>query len=751
MQKQVSLVALAMATVASPSLAQEVVEGGSAEATPQADQVRSENLIIVSARRREETTQDIPLSISAFGSEEIDKFGFENAFDIAQQTPNVNISSFFDNSKPEIVIRGLGPQRLFSAFEQTPVGVYYDDIFSGSRSAHLAQMFDLERVEVLRGPQGTLFGRNTTGGAINFISKKPGDAFSLEGSVTYGRFNELSFEAAVDLPLSDTLAVRLAGIKRDRDGYVKNISGIPGVPERLQDVDNWGARAIIEWTPNASMDWTLNVHGFGSDTNTPAIFGRIGQGNGEPNTITGFVHPEDFYTLSINEVPEETIDAWGASLTGNIDIGNVTVTTITAYEDVEAFEFEDSDATPFAIQAFSVPDDHWQFSQELRFASNFGSLDWILGFYYYKDNLKANNVFNGFRDPFFGVAPGFEADNFLDQDTENWAIFGDVRLPLTDTLTVNGGLRFTSEDKSINADATVVVFSPDGMGGEIPFTIPTIVDEEVEADSNELTGRITLEWKPNDDLMIYGGYSRGFKSGGFNSQAFASPTELEPYDPETVDAFELGLKSTLFGGAATFNASIFHQKIKGLQSLVVIEDPFLGPLFFVRNAAEATSKGAEIEFRAEPMDGLTTSLGVGLVDAEFDSFPFNDGTGRDATGNKLPGVPSLSVNGLVQYEAYLAGGSSVTPRFDFSYVSDQFFEAQNRPLLDEQEGYILANASLSWRSSNERYEVRGWVKNLFDKQYFAKALGGQSVSAGNATSYHGAPRMYGVTFRFRFD
>jgi len=151
------------------------------------------------------------------------------------------------------------------------------------------------------------------------------------------------------------------------------------------------------------------------------------------------------------------------------------------------------------------------------------------------------------------------------------------------------------------------------------------------------------------------------------------------------------------------------------------------------------------------MDGLTTSLGVGLVDAEFDSFPFNDGTGRDATGNKLPGVPSLSVNGLVQYEAYLAGGSSVTPRFDFSYVSDQFFEAQNRPLLDEQEGYILANASLSWRSSNERYEVRGWVKNLFDKQYFAKTLGGQSVSAGNATSYHGAPRMYGVTFRFRFD
>jgi len=706
--------------------------------------------VTVTAQKREQSTQDISLSVTAFGETQLKEYGFKNLFDVAQHAPNVHIASFFDNSKPEIIIRGLGPQQLFSAFEQVPVGIYNDEVFAGSRSAHLAQMFDLERVEILRGPQGTLYGRNTTGGAINFISRKPGDEFAAEGAVTYGRFDELNFEGGVDIPVSDTLKMRIAGVKRDRDGYTKNVSGVPGTPNRLQNIDNWGARAIVQWTPSDSMEWTLNIHGFGSDTNSPAIHGDIGQGRGEPNVITGFAQPAGFHTLSIDTTPEENLDAWGMSLTGTFDIGEITVTSITAYEDVEAFELEDSDASPISLQVFSVPDDLWQFSQELRFASTTAGLDWVAGVYYYTDNLKANNFYGGFRDPIFGVASGFEADNFLEQDTENWAIFADVRWPVFENVTLNGGIRYTSEDKKIDGDANVRIFFPDGLGGEIPFDIPTIVDAHVETDADDVTGRAAIEWTPTEDIMIYGSYGRGFKSGGFNSQAFATVDELTPYGPETVDAFEIGIKSSWFDNRLIVNAALFHQEIKDLQSLIVIDDPLLGPLFFVRNAAEATNQGLEIDVRARPVEGLDIAFGIGLVDAEFDSFPFNDGTGRDATGNQLP-TPSLTMNGLVQYQFPLSGGSTLTPRIDFSFVGDQWFDAQNRPLIDEQTEYLVANASLTWRSTDERYEVQGWVRNLGDKEYIFKAIGNQSVSAGTTTSYHAPPRTYGVTFRYYYN
>ena len=709
--------------------------------------------IVVTAQKREQSVQDISLSISAFSEVELREYGFKNLFDVAQHAPNVQITSFYDHSKPEIVIRGMSPQQVFSAFEQVPVGIYYDEVFSGSRSAHLAQMFDLERVEILRGPQGTLYGRNTTGGAINFIARKPGDKFKAEGAVTYGRFDQIDFEGGVDVPLSDTLALRVAGVKRDRDGYTKNISGIPGTPDRLQDIDNWGVRGILQWTPSDTMQWTLNVHAFASDTNTPAVHGEKGQGRGEPNVITGFAQPADFHTLSINTAPREDTDAWGVALTGTFEFRGITVTSITAYEDVESFEIEDTDASPIFLQIFSVPDDLWQVSQEVRLASTIWGVDWLAGFYYYTDDLKGDNRFHAFRDLFFGVAAGFEADNFLRQDSENWALFADFSWPVFENITLNGGIRYTSEDKEIDADATVTIFFPDGTGGEVPFVIPTIVAGHETADASDVTGRAAIEWTSTEDIMIYGSYSRGFKSGGFNSQSFGDISELAPYDPETVDAFEGGIKSSWFDHRLIFNASVFHQEITDLQALIVVDDPMLGPLFFVRNAAAATTKGAEIDIRATPVEGLYGSLGIGLLDTEFDEFVFNDGTGRDATGNKLPAAPTLTLNGLIQYEIPLSGttllsGSTLTPRFEFSYVGDQYFDALNRHLIDEETEYVLANASLTWRSADARIEVQGWVRNLGDKEYLFKTIGNQAVSAGTTTSYHAPPRTYGVTLRY---
>lgn len=692
--------------------------------------------VVVTAQKREQNLQDVPLSITAFSATELKEYGFNNLRDIASQTPNVHLTGFFQYGRAEIVIRGLSLNDLFSAIDASPVGVYNDEVYAGSRSGLMSQMYDLERVEILRGPQGTLYGRNTTGGAINFISRKPSAQPNAEASVSYGRYDAIEGAFAGGMPLSDSLSARIAVTGRTRDGYTRNeFTG----KRNLDDLDSWAARGQVRWAPDESMEWILKVTAAESDSATPTQH-SLGLGNGEPNQIFGYQENPDFHTLSVNNIPEETLDKFGVTLTGTIDLdifGGVTLTSLTNYEETDYTENEDTDASPVDKARFSQTDDHDQILQEFRLTSTnvANRLRWIAGMQYYTDEVDASTNFTLNQDPvlfplgFFPVV----LDQAYIQESAQWAVFGDANFDVTSSITLNAGLRYTHEKKDFDLEAFF-------------FTFQTI-DFVDEKSWDALTGRIGLDWKPTDELLLYGGYSRGFKSGGFNGSAFTGGSELDPFDPEFVDAFEIGAKSTWYDGRLIANGSIFYTKVDDMQALVVDVSPFGFALFPVINAAKAEIFGAEFEFKARPVENLFLQLGIGLLDTKYNEFitPL----GVDLSGNELPSAPNISVSTVAQYEIPFTFGI-IVPRLEFSHRGEQYFDPPNT-LSTKENAYDLLNASLTWRSLDERWGLALWITNATDEEYSYRKLIGTLPTQGTITDYRAAPRMYGVTLTARWD
>jgi iron complex outermembrane recepter protein len=705
--------------------------------------------IIVSAQRRSQSIQDVSISMDAYTDAQLKQLGMNNIQDLAQATPNVSFESFYNAGKPLISIRGLSIGALFTNFEQSPVGIYYDDVFIGSRSGQLAQMFDLERVEVLRGPQGTLFGRNTSAGAINFISKKPSDHLEVDGEVTYGRWNEFDFEGGATLPISDQLSLRVAGSRRERDGWEFNVS--PTVAgKRLDNIDSWGARVLLEWKPTSDMTWLLNAHGNGSDSATPVNHADLGQtGQNIPNIYTGYQAPGAWNQVASNDPIYERLDAHGTSLTGTIHVGDLTLTSISAYERVAYNEAEDDDGSPYSIATFAVRDMLRQYSQELRLAAKQGPFDWVAGAFYYTDYLEQGLLETAFTDPFFfNTALGPAAEYLVNSPTQtshNQAVFGDLHYALTDRWTLNVGARYTHESKHLRGEAFLnFPYFDTGLYQSIGG--PGEPDSNLNRSWSAVTGRAGVEWRPVRDIMAYGSWSRGFKSGGFNGLAVNSVDELAPYNPETDDTFEIGLKTSWLNGHLTANTAVFYNKIKNLQTLYV---PTINNIafFFVRNAASGTSKGAEFEVHALE-GGWNLSVGLGLLNTRYDRYVIPGGP--DYTGEEFTNAPKASGNVMLQYSLSVPGGGTVSPVVDYSYQSLRWTDNPRRPGIDAIPGYGLLNVSIPWIDASERLRVSLWGRNMTNKHYFMNTIGNYSVNAGAADSYHAAPRTYGITVGYTY-
>jgi len=710
--------------------------------------------LMVTAQKRNQSVQEVAISMAAYTEQQLQDLGVNTVVDLAQHTSNMHFTSFFGAGKPNISIRGISIGQLFTNFEQAPVGIYHDEVFVGARSGQLAQMFDQERIEVLRGPQGTLYGRNTTAGAINFIAKKPGERFEAEGSVNYGRFNEIDVEAGVTLPLSDTLSLRVAGIKRQREGWQTNIdpSAPPGQRES-DDIDNWGTRALLQWKPKDGMTWLLNVHASGNDTHTPVLHAdRGGTGLNAVNPLTGYLEGGRWDQISVNDPSKETIKAHGAALTATIDFRGMTLTSISAYEAIDYTEMDDGDGSPYRMAPISTRDSMSQYSQELRLAAKQGRLDWVAGLFYYHDDLTQRFRTESFTDPFFDT-PAFAAanitgailENFSAQTSRNYAGFGDVRYALAQRWTLDVGARYTHEEKQFSTAAfqslpflDVPRFQTIGFPGDALAT--------AHPRWSALTGRLALEWTPLKDILAYGSVSHGFKSGGVNGFAFNSSVELAPYDPEEIDLYELGLKSAWLGGRVVANAAVFYNELKGIQALVGDVSNTI-PLLFVRNAAGGTSRGAELELRAQLTKRWNVSLGLGLLNTRFTRFVLPDGT--DYSGQEFTYAPKVTGNAQVQYLIHLFGGTLV-PQATLSYVSHQWWENAHRPGLDETGGYAVVDTAIPWRTEDKRLELSVWCRNLTDKHYFLNVFGSGFNLYGAGESYHAAPRTYGVTARYSF-
>ncbi|HMO75279.1 MAG TPA: TonB-dependent receptor [Sphingopyxis sp.] len=685
-------------------------------------------IIIVTAQRRSENLQDVPAAVTAFSADDLVRYGVVDTMGLTGQTPGLQIKSSNGQTKPNVFLRGIGTND-FNVSASAAVGFYVDEVYQGLQSAQLFQVFDLKGVEVLRGPQGTLYGRNTTGGAVNFFTNKPDGTVEASGSVSYGRFDQLSVEAAAQAPLSEALSARVAGVYRSSNGDGRNLF----TGERVNSFDSWSLRGLLRLAPeDNSIEWTLNVHGGIRNGEGPRYhFQRVDNG-AFPDPVLPLIGVQppyaetgSYYDGSWDLPQDERIENFGAALNGQIHFDGVTLHSVTGYEKVKAYVRFDSDASPLNYVNVEFGDDSWQLSQEFRLASDTsGPLTWMIGAYYYRDRVTADNRFDigRFARELFGApadlndptAP-IDIGQRYTQRQRSLAGFGSISYRLSQALKLTGGLRYTSDRKTLDYRTTA--------DSAIAIGIPYLIDIDRSRKWNAVTGNVVVDWKAGDDVLIYGSYNRGFKSGQYNASPFFNPDDVNSADPETVDAFEVGFKSQLADNRVRFNLSAFNNNYSNLQVFQFVPDAITGvPTSRYSNAGKARVRGVEFEIDAQPVSGLSLRLAGAILDAKYTRFianPDDPATVPDETvdlsGNRLIASPKLNLSGGAEYRIPV-GSWDLVPAYDFTYNSRQFFTPENLASLS-QKAYWIHNASLSLREPGGRYGISLWARNFTGTRY----------------------------------
>jgi iron complex outermembrane receptor protein len=700
--------------------------------------------IVVTAQRREENLQDVPISIIAFTGAMLEETGIRDPRDLQGFVPGLQFQSGTAETTTIIFLRGVGIGD-FNANTVGAVGVYSDEVYLGANSGKLFNAFDGDGIEVLRGPQGTLYGRNTTGGAIKFASRKPTDELSTNVSLLYGNYNDIRLEGGVGGPVvDDKLNVRVSGLYESRDGTTKNrVTG-----DMVNDIDMWAARAIVDFTPTDSSLLRLIVHG-GQNNGGARQFQHRGW-----NEVDGVAYDDFGYADTDHNVlagdydiqGNEDVDVFGASLLARLDLDGATLTSITAYEKVDRKTLEDTDASPNNVLTGVYEDKPRQWTQELRAqSSGDGKLNWIAGAFYFHDDLETNSSYDVLRvlRPFF-VSPenptGFSPENSVyfarypyTQTTESWALFGQADYQLSDALTLTAGLRYT--DDKIDLDYR-------SYFDESPYFTFTVLDVNESKSFSDLSGRLALSWKMSQDTLLYASFSTGYNSGGFAGFAAIDPEQLRPFDPEHLYAYEVGFKTEMMDRRVRLNAAAFYYDYQDLQ--VFIYDDSAPPLQSKVNAGSGTIYGMEAELTVKPTDRFDAFLGVSLLSSEYHDFV--DGQGNDYSGNDLVNAPGTTITAGMTYTQPLGGSGSLSALVYGSYQSQIYFTPANDHLYS-QDSVTLLNARLAWTPASEAFEVALWGKNLTDEEWVNFIAPVITMDQLNYSD----PRSYGVEFRYHFN
>ena len=694
--------------------------------------------VVVTAQKRTESVQEVPISITAFDAGDIRDAGIQNIEDVAFFVPNLSLQ---DNGLvSRFSMRGVNLNSITDASE-SPIAIYTDGVYIGTNSNFRASLFDIERIEVVRGPQGTLYGRNATGGLVNFISAEPSEEFGGYASVQYGRFDKVIAEGAVNAPLGDHIRARLS-VKSDTDsGYQENVTD--GANWHESDMQAARFQLAIDISDNAEL--LLNVHGSDQEGVGPG-YGLFGNRDpGDPTYMTvcsnertlngdcvsssgeaGTGHPTRVNSGNPKPVNEKT--QWGAFARLAWDITeNVQLTSLSAYEQVEKQQDEDGDGTVAAPLNIGARNDYDQFSQELRLNGAYGKADWVAGFYYFTSEANVLGEFRFVPGPFADLA-----DSVL--ETDAWALFGDIRYAISDTLTFSGGLRYSDEEKShAGVNTFAVAF---GFGG------PVFFDHEVKDDV--VTWRAALDWQVNDDVMLYANYSTGFKSPGYQAQYIftTDPFAASASEREEVDAIELGFKSQLYGNRLVLNVAGFYYDYEGLQQVLTVPNPVGLNTPVLSNIDQADIYGIEVDIDFVPNEHVEFYASLGFIDNEVeDSDPAFD-------GNEVAATPRWNYNLMGRLNYPLGGTGTVTLQASYSWQDDVFFGVDNDP-LERFESYGVADARLIWRSMDEKYVLEAYVQNLSDEEYLVHSFT-SGAAGGGAVGIWGLPRTYGIRATVNF-
>ncbi len=697
--------------------------------------------IVVTARRREETLIDVPISMSAISGDQLERQGAIDITALQDKTPNLTLQIARGSNSTLIAFsRGVGQQDPLWGFEPG-IGLYIDDVYVARPQGAVLDIFDVERVEVLRGPQGTLYGRNTIGGAIKYVTKKLGHEFSGQARVAYGSYDQIDLIGQVTVPIGDSLSVGAAVARYKRDGYGRNLT--TGVDQYDKDV--LAARVSAEFSPNDDIfirlagDRTL-------DKSNPRHGTRLLPNGTDPR----YAPTASVYDTRAGIGDRNRVLAQGVSGTGEFRIGEgVTFKTITAYREGSTDTLIDFDNT--ALPTLDVPaeyDDH-QFTQELQLLYEGERLQGVFGVYYL--DATASGAF----DTVVGLLNTTTLTSGKVK-TKSYAAFGDFSYSLTEQLRVSAGLRYTNDKKTgtvFRRNYTGIRSPQFGNAAAIPGLIRT--DYTNDRSFDQFTPRISVSYEPRQDLNLYASWGRGFKSGGFDMRGDAvfTPTTVNGYEPETITSYEVGLKSALLDRKLFLNVAGFYSRYKDQQVTVQVPNISGGIASFVDNAGKANIYGLEMEARLVPSRWFSAQTSFGYTKAdykEFLTFIAGGTTPVDVANQRVfQNTPKFTINASFTASAEFAGGTlSVTP--EVSLRSDYSLFEIPTPILD-QDGYALANASANWISGDGRYRVAMNLRNLTDKRYRVGGYNFPGAFFGNSIiGYYGPPRTATATFEVRF-
>ncbi|NVJ70841.1 MAG: TonB-dependent receptor [Alphaproteobacteria bacterium] len=712
--------------------------------------------IQVTARRREESLQDVPIAVTAFSANDLAMRGAADITDIAQVAPSVTLEpSRATNSTLTAFIRGVGQQDPLAGFEQG-VALYLDDVYMARPQGTLLDIYDVERIEILRGPQGTLYGRNAVGGAIKYVTKRLSDEPEFGLKLSYGSYNQIDAVAKGSVPVSDKVRIGATVASLNRDGFGENLT--TGADNYNKEI--LAARASIELLPSDDLFIRISADYTDDDSNAVAGYRPYpGAVSGTP--VTDSVYDtyagatEHASTAGIDGNNEVTSKGIQGSIEWNASEA-ITLKSITAYREDYTESVIDFDS--LAVDDFDAPViyDNNQFSQELQLLYNSDKISGVFGFYYL--DAYAANDFDVVLGQLGRVAFGSELTAYTGGvvDTKAWSLFADVTYDFSEKMALSLGGRYTHDKRSAD------IFRANYLNGNSPFFgndaaifLAASSDFEAERTFKDFSPRIALDYQLSDDALLYASFSRGFKAGSFDPRGanLTSPEVEEGFDPETLDSYEMGLKSTWMDGRARTNIALFYSDYKDMQipgSLPIdtdgdgTNDGFVGT---VTNAGKATIKGIEFEGSFLLNEHFTLQTSLNILDAEIKEWLLNGENVADQ--REVQNTPEfMSFVGLNYNTDVKSGTLNVNANWSHKGSIVQF----ETPVPEiDQDAYDIFNASIVWTSESGKYTFGVHGKNLFDKQY--KTAGYNFPTLGlenNITTFYGPPRTVTATLEVRF-
>lgn len=694
--------------------------------------------IITTATRREAAVQNVGITVSSLSNTELEKYSVADANELTALVPGF---SYTDTGSPVvglISIRGVS-QNDFAGHLEAPNTFYIDEVYLPAISATSLQFYDVSRVEVLKGPQGTLFGRNATGGLLHITTNKPTDELEGYASLTVAERDQVKLEGAISGPITDNVRARIAAYRNKADGYFKNMLG----GKALNEEDIIAARGHVEVDPNEDLEIRLSAEIYKQRPSTTgggfAVPGAPNaDGLGEflpPGSTTAYGYADadgNPFTGEFSNPGNIQKRLWSTSARIAYNFGDISLISLTSYSDTESDYIEDNDLSPVPFTEFTQVSNSEHFTQELRLEGQTDNFNWTTGVYYL-------NIDGDYSQGFHILAAATSAVANYTLKTESWSVFGQGQYALSDTVSVTAGLRWTTDTKKYQYLNTCTGPACTGPGGlTLPGTIGTagLINDRHSDDG--WSARLQLDFTPTDDLLLYASVNRGYKSFSYNAGfAGQAPLSMLRFDGEKLTAFEVGNKLDFWDGRARFNAAAFYYDYDDFQAF-----DQRGVTFTLYNT-DARIYGADAELTVMPTEGLTLFAGVSLLDTKVKNVPIGAGfLDREATQS-----PSYTVSLAATQEFTLGDLGNIAATVNAVYTDKFYSQLSNAPVTLVPSNWLV-NARIAYTDPSDRFELALFAKNLLNEKRQIYAF--DITNIGLVETNYGEPQQFGAEFRVNF-